>query len=64
MGLSEPHKADLGEGLVAWLLAGLAGFQLNAIKCVAQIYRIPEDSFQKHTGISGGASELIKPPGA
>jgi hypothetical protein len=63
MGLSEPHKADLGEGLVAWLLAGLtgltglAGLQLNAIKCVAQIYRIPEDSFQKHTGILGGASE-------
>jgi hypothetical protein len=45
---------------VAWLLAGLAGhtgLQLNAIKCVAQIYRISEDSFQKHTGISGGASE-------
>jgi hypothetical protein len=60
VGLSEPHEADLGKGLVAWLLAGLAGhtgLQLNAIKCVAQIYRISEDSFQKHTGISGGASE-------
>jgi hypothetical protein len=56
-GIIKLHKADLGDGLAAWLLAGLAGFQLNAIKRVAQIYRIPKVSFQKHTGIPGGASE-------
>jgi hypothetical protein len=44
VGLEEPREADSAQGLIARLIAGLAGLQLNTIKGVAQIYRIPEDS--------------------